>query len=93
MRADLAIKCAEKLGRPLAEIWPPDDLQLMHYQLFPHGVFHAENVGGMIDEVLDQRLWIASPPNAGAPGVCKYFPRAAQSIRAGLLEDRVPACA
>ena len=43
----------QKHGKPLEEIWPEDDLQLMHYQMFPHGVFHVENAGGMIDEVLD----------------------------------------
>ncbi len=34
----------------------------MHVKLFPHGVFHAENVGGQIDEVLDQRVWIGCFP-------------------------------
>ena len=62
VRPDLAAKCAEKLGKPLEEIWPEEDLQLMHYDMFPHGVFHAENAGGMIDEVLDQRLWIGCFP-------------------------------
>ena len=74
VRADLAAKCAKKHGKPLEEIWPEDDLQLMHYQLFPHGVFHVENAGGMIDEVLDQRLWIGCFPwkfNMGEAAFCR----------------------
>ena len=31
-------------------------------KLFPHGVFHAENVGGQIDEVLNQRVWLGCFP-------------------------------
>ena len=34
----------------------------MHVKLFPKGVFHAENVGGQIDEVLDQRVWLGCFP-------------------------------
>ena len=46
----------------------------MHYQLFPHGVFHVENAGGMIDEVLDMRLWIGCFPwkfNMGEAAFCR----------------------
>jgi arylformamidase len=74
VRSDLAAKCAKKHGKPLEEIWPEDDLQLMHYQLFPHGVFHVENAGGMIDEVLDMRLWIGCFPfkfNMGEAAFCR----------------------
>jgi len=74
VRSDLAARCAKKLGKPLEEIWPEDDLQLMHYQLFPHGVFHVENAGGMIDEVLDMRLWIGCFPwkfNMGEAAFCR----------------------
>ncbi len=70
VRPDLAAKCAQKLGKPLEEIWPEDDLQLMHYDMFPHGVFHVENAGGMIDDVLDQRVWIGCfpwKPTAASP--------------------------
>ena len=74
VRSDLAAKCAKKHGKPLEEIWPEDDLQLMHYQMFPHGVFHVENAGGMIDEVLDQRVWIGCFPwkfNGGEAAFCR----------------------
>ncbi|HKV10593.1 MAG TPA: hypothetical protein VJ725_20800 [Thermoanaerobaculia bacterium] len=32
--------------------------------LFPHGVFHAENVGGQSDEVLDKKVWLGCFPSA-----------------------------
>lgn len=62
-RPDLIPEVEAALGRSLDEAFPwPKDYQCMHVQLFPHGVFHAENVGGRIDEVLDQRLWVGCFP-------------------------------
>ena len=52
---DEAEDAEEKLGRPLDEIFPKRDYQIMHTLLFPHDVIHIENLGGEIDEVLDQR--------------------------------------
>ena len=49
VRPDHARKCAAALGRPLEEIWPDDDIQVMHYDLFPHEIIHIENAGGQID--------------------------------------------
>ena len=34
----------------------------MHIQLFPHGVVHMENLGGRIDEVLDQKVRFGAFP-------------------------------
>lgn len=62
LRPDLAAEAEAVLGKPLTEIFPTKDYQVMHYHLFPHLVFHAENVGGAIDEVLDQRVWIGCYP-------------------------------
>ncbi len=56
IRADEAEDAEEKLGRPLAEIFPKRDYQIMHTLLFPHDVIHIENLGGQVDEVLDQRV-------------------------------------
>jgi kynurenine formamidase len=56
IRADEAEDAEEKLGRPLAEIFPKRDYQIMHTLLFPHDVIHIENLGGDIDQVLDQRV-------------------------------------
>jgi len=62
VRPDLARKCAVALGRPLEEIWPDDDIQVMHYDLFPHEIIHIENAGGQIDQVLDQRVTVGCFP-------------------------------
>lgn len=56
MRPDEAALSEQKLGRPLDELFPPPDYQIMHTLLFPHDVVHIENLGGAIDEVLDRRI-------------------------------------
>jgi len=56
VRPDEAALAEEALGRPLAEIFPEPDYQIMHTLLFPHDVVHIENLGGAIDDVLDQRI-------------------------------------
>ncbi|PZN08015.1 MAG: cyclase [Bacillota bacterium] len=61
-RPDIAREVEEHLGRPLDEIWPKEDYQLTHTKLFPHGVFHVENIGGQIDLILNQRVWVGCFP-------------------------------
>ncbi|HBL31437.1 MAG TPA: cyclase [Acidobacteria bacterium] len=62
-RPDLIPEVEAAIGMPLDQAFPwPKDYQCMHVKLFPHGVFHAENVGGQIDEVLDQRVWLGCFP-------------------------------
>jgi hypothetical protein len=43
---DEADGLARHLGAPIEELWPREDYQLTHTLLFPHGVFHIENLGG-----------------------------------------------
>lgn len=63
VRPDVAKKVAEHLGvQDLDEVFPPEWYQMTHVKLFPHGVFHVENIGGQIDEVLDQRIWVGCFP-------------------------------
>ncbi|QIA27379.1 cyclase family protein [Thermaerobacter sp. PB12/4term] len=62
LRPDLAREAERKLGRPLDEIFPDREFQLMHNFLFPHDLVHVENVGGDIDRVLNQRVWIGCFP-------------------------------
>ena len=64
VRPDLAKKCAAALGHPLEEFWPDDDIQVMHYDLFPHDIIHIENAGGEIDRILDQRVTVGCFPVA-----------------------------
>ena len=62
MRPDEAEEAERKLGRPLDEVFPKEDYQVMHVALFPHDVVHIENLGGAIDEVLDQRIRLGCFP-------------------------------
>ena len=75
VRPDHARKCATALGRPLEEIWPDDDIQVMHYDLFPHEIIHIENAGGQIDRVLDQRVTLGCFPwrfMGGEAAFCRF---------------------
>jgi kynurenine formamidase len=62
-RPDLIPEVEAALGQSLEEAFPwPKDYQCTHTLLFPKGVFHAENVGGQVDEVLNQRVWLGCFP-------------------------------
>src|SRR5216684_413804 len=56
IRADEAAEAEKKLVRSLDEIFPKADYQVMHTLLFPHDIIHIENLGGQIDEVLNQKI-------------------------------------
>jgi kynurenine formamidase len=51
-----------KYGQPLAERFDPGKYQFMHIELFPHGIIHAECLGGDIDLLLNQRAVIGCFP-------------------------------
>jgi len=51
-----------KYGAPLAERFDDSKYQLMHIELFPHGIIHAECLGGDIDLLLNQRATIGCFP-------------------------------
>ncbi len=66
LRPDLAKEAEEHLGKPLDEIFThPESRQLMHTKLFPEGIIHAENLGGEIDELLNQRVKVGFFPWKG----------------------------
>ncbi len=52
----------EKYGQPLAERLSDDKYQFMHIELFPHGIIHAECLGGDIDLLLNERVEIGCFP-------------------------------
>lgn len=56
----------EKYGKTLDEMYPwPEQYQAMHIQMFPKKcgeIIHAENVGGRINELSNQRLIIGCYP-------------------------------
>lgn len=51
-----------KYGKGLEEIYTPDKYQMMHIWMFPHGIIHAECVGGDIDLLLNRRVTIGCFP-------------------------------
>jgi len=51
-----------KYGQPLAEFFTGDKYQLMHIELFPHGIIHAECLGGEIDLLLNRRVTVGFFP-------------------------------
>jgi kynurenine formamidase len=75
MRPDLATEFAAKVGMPATEYFGEYEythhlsgrrvkanMFPMHYLAFQRGVIHAENVGGDIDKVLNQRCVIGAFP-------------------------------
>lgn len=52
----------EKYGKSLAEFYDDSKYQLMHIEMFPHGIIHAECIGGDIDLLLNQRMKIGFFP-------------------------------
>ena len=52
----------EKYGQSLADRFDASKYQLMHIELFPHGIIHAECVGGDVDLLLNQRATIGCFP-------------------------------
>jgi len=51
-----------KYGKSLAEFYDDSKYQLMHIEMFPHGIIHAECIGGDIDLLLNQRVQIGFFP-------------------------------
>ena len=49
-------------GKPLAEFYDDSKYQLMHIEMFPHGIIHAECLGGDIDLLLNQRVKVGFFP-------------------------------
>jgi kynurenine formamidase len=73
IRADEAEDAEKKLGS-LDKVFPKADYQIMHTLLFPHDVIHIENLGGQIDEVLDQKITFGCFPwrfQGGEAALCR----------------------
>ena len=59
--AEAEKKLKAKYGKGWDEMFPPEEYyQVMHLKLFPRKLVHAENVGGDIDKISNQRAWIAA---------------------------------
>ena len=51
-----------KYGKGLDDFFPRGHYQLMHIQLFPDDIIHAENLGGDIDKILNKRTIVGCFP-------------------------------
>jgi arylformamidase len=52
----------KKHGMPLADFFTDSKYQLMHLEMFNHGIIHAECLGGDLDLLLNQRCTIGCFP-------------------------------
>jgi arylformamidase len=52
----------KKYSKPLSEFFDDSKYQLMHLEMFPHGIIHAECIGGELDLVLNRRLQVGFFP-------------------------------
>lgn len=52
----------KKFGKPLAEYFDDSKYQLMHLEMFPYGIIHAECIGGDLDLILNRRLTVGFFP-------------------------------
>lgn len=76
MRPDLVKEYEKRMGKSVEEIWPEEDIFVMHKVPFPAGVIHAENVGGDIQKVLNRRCMIGAFPwrfRGGEASICRII--------------------
>jgi kynurenine formamidase len=52
----------KKFGKSLEEFFTDDKYQLMHLEMFPEGIIHAECLGGDIDLLLNRRVQVGFFP-------------------------------
>lgn len=52
----------KKFGKSVAETFTDDKYQMMHIDMFPHKIIHAECIGGDIDLLLNRRVQIGFFP-------------------------------
>jgi arylformamidase len=52
----------KKFNKPLAEFFDDSKYQLMHLEMFPYGIIHAECIGGELDLLLNRRTTIGFFP-------------------------------
>jgi kynurenine formamidase len=74
MRPDLTARFEQKVGKSVEKFFPPytwrhpsgriidETLWPMHYKLFHKGIVHAENVGGDLEKLANQRCVIGAFP-------------------------------
>jgi kynurenine formamidase len=76
MRPDIREEYEDRIGTRLEERWPDKDLFVMHRVPFPHGIVHAENVGGDLASVGTTRCVIGAFPwkfVGGEASICRIL--------------------
>jgi len=64
----------KKYGKGLDDFFPTEDYQLMHIDLFPKDIIHAENLGGEIKRFLNKRTYVGCFPwrfVGGESSICR----------------------
>jgi len=74
----LAVECEayfqKKYKKSIDDIFPTSHYQLMHIDLFPLDIIHAENLGGEIDKLLNKRTTVGCFPwrfVGGESSICR----------------------
>ena len=52
----------KKFGKSIEEFYTDDKYQLMHLEMFPYGIIHAECIGGDLDLLLNRRVQVGFFP-------------------------------
>lgn len=88
MRPDLKEQFERKVGKKAEEFFPPyfyehrsgrmveETFWPAHYKLFPKGIIHAENVGGDLEKVANERCLIGAFPwkhVGGEASICRIL--------------------
>ena len=59
-------KMMETYGKKFDDLFPQEEFyQVMHLQLFPKGLVHAENLAGDIEKLSNKRAWVGCFPLRG----------------------------
>ncbi len=85
----------KKVGRTLAEVFDETKYQLMHVDLFPHGIIHAECIGGDVDLLLNRRVTVGFFPwrfvdGESSIGRCVAFVDDKEHVEVMLLKAAMP---
>jgi kynurenine formamidase len=74
MRPDLVEEFEDLRRRKLHEVFPKEDLFVMHRVPFRHNILHVENLGGDVEQVLNRRCLIGVFPwrfVGGEASICR----------------------
>jgi kynurenine formamidase len=61
-RPDATKAFEAQVAKPVDEVFPEDDIFVMHRVPFRQGITHVENMGGRLDEVANTRCMIGAFP-------------------------------